>query len=235
MTNRIALRATNLLAVTAIAGIALLGLTACGSDTKPSVAGNQSQTPPASHPATGTPSAPNSSPKATATVTATPTATTPTARATTTAKKTLPPATLPGDCTAATLKATVTTLTRPINHVLLTVTNTGKAPCNLYYYPDLRFDAEQQAVIPAVEDSKPHAVVTIDPGSSAYAAVGTSAADGSGGNGKIQKQVEVFFEARDQSGSLPGSLKLALPANTYVDDKAFVTYWQSDLQDAVVW
>jgi hypothetical protein len=129
----------------------------------------------------------------------------------------------------------VTPLTRPINHVLLTVTNTGTVTCSLHYYPDLRFDADQQAVTPAVEDSKPQAVVSIAPGDSAYAAIGTSAADGSGGNGKVEKQVEVFLETRDQSGSLQGSVTLPLPAGTYVDDKAFVTYWQSDLQSAVAW
>jgi hypothetical protein len=142
---------------------------------------------------------------------------------------------LPGDCAVGHLKGTVTTLNRPINHVLLTVTNVGTTTCNLYYYPGLRLDADQQAVTQPVEDSKPQAVVTIAPGESAYAAIGTSAADGSGGTPKLEKQVEVFLEARDQSGSLPGSLVLPLPAGTYVDDKAFVTYWESDLQSAVSW
>jgi hypothetical protein len=118
---------------------------------------------------------------------------------------------------------------------LLTVTNVGTTTCNLYYYPGLRLDADQQAVTQPVEDSKPQAVVTIAPGESAYAAITTSAADGSGGTPKLEKQVEVFLEARDQSGSLPGSLVLPLPAGTYVDDKAFVTYWESDLQSAVSW
>jgi hypothetical protein len=152
--------------------------------------------------------------------------------------KTSKPATgsgLPADCTVTHLKATVTSLTRPINHVLLTVTNTGSVTCSLYYYPDLRLDADQQAVTPAVEDSKPQAVVSIAPGGSAYAAIGTSAADGSGGVAKIEKTMQVYLESRDQSGSLQGSLNLPLPAGTYVDEKAFVTYWQSDLQNAVAW
>ncbi|MEY9933498.1 hypothetical protein ABH926_008153 [Catenulispora sp. GP43] len=143
---------------------------------------------------------------------------------------------LPGDCSVGHLKGTVTSLTRPINHVLLTVTNTGSTTCNLYYYPGLRLDADQQSVTQAVEDSKPQAVVTIAPGESAYAAIGTSAADGSGSTPVLEKQVEVFLETRDQSGSLPGSMTLPLPGGTYVDvDKAFVTYWQSDLQSAIAW
>ena len=141
---------------------------------------------------------------------------------------------LPGDCSPDHLKGTVTTLARPINHVLLTVTNTGGTACSVYYYPGLRFDPDQQAVIPVIQDSQPQAVVTIDPGQSAYASIGTSAADSSAG--KAEPQVEVFLEARDQSGSLPGSLTLPLPAGTVVDqNSAFVTYWQSAMKDAIAW
>ncbi|NUP48196.1 MAG: DUF4232 domain-containing protein [Catenulispora sp.] len=255
MTNRISTPNKHLLAIAAIAGSALIGLTACASDTKTNAT---AATTVASTPAVGAPS-PNQSasnqpsqPSQTPTQTqaqagASTVATAPSATKTTattapkpTAAKTTKPAAPPADprptdCTPTQLKATVTNLTRPINHVLLTVTNTGKTTCNLYYYPDLRFDADQQSVTQAVEGSKPQAVVTIAPGESGYAAIGTSAADGSGGAGKVEKQVEVFLETRDQSGSLPGSLVLPLPANTYVDDSAFVTYWQSDLQSAVVW
>jgi hypothetical protein len=260
MTNHIAVRNRNLLAVAAIAASALFGLTACGSDAaKPSAAGAGPATP--TVPAVGAPSTNPSQPTASQSqspTTSQPAQTTQPSQAdqsqnpshpaskpaTTTAaspgpkptpKKTTPASTLPGDCTATQLKATVSALTRPINHLLLTVTNTGKAACSVYYYPDLRFDADQQSVTQAVEDSKPQAVVTLAPGESAYAAIGTSAADGSGGHGKVEKQVEVFLESRNQSGSLPGSLTLPLPASTYVDEGAFVTYWQSDLQSAVVW
>ncbi|NUR58079.1 MAG: DUF4232 domain-containing protein [Catenulispora sp.] len=257
MTNRIATKTRHLLPLAAITASALVGLTACASDTKPTAvgAGTTVTTAPAVGAPSGNPNSPGaqassqtpSSPATAATTAATAPTTAPSAPKSTTqppaakpttktTKPSAPPAAgRPADCTTAHLKATVTNLTRPINHVLLTVTNTGSAPCSVYYYPDLRFDADQQAVTPPLEDSKPQAVVTIAPGESAYAAVGTSAADGSGGSGKLEKQVEMFLEARDQSGSLPGSLKLPLPANTYVDDKAFVTYWQSDLQSAVAW
>ena len=263
-TNRIAAKTRRLVPLAAITASALLGLTACASDTKPTAvgadttvtkspavgapSGSPNQNPTADQPSTQSPTlAPTQTPS-NPTTTATTAPTAPTAPSTpkptksstptksTTAKPSAPPAGgRPADCTVTQLKGTVTNLTRPLNHVLLTVTNTGSAPCSVYYYPDLRFDADQQAVTPPIEDSKPQAVVTIASGESAYAAIGTSAADGSGGNGKTEKQVEVFLEARDQSGSLPGTMKLALPADTYVDDKAFVTYWQSDLQSAVAW
>lgn len=258
MTNRTASHTKTVLAAALVASV-LVGLSACGSD-KPSAAANgANQTAGISPPAVGAPSMNQSSPSGQSdqTTPSAATTTTPPATANTTGTHNQPPAspktnpkpttpkptstksaaaeTLPAACTPAQLKATVTALTRPINHVLLTVTNSGKATCSVYYYPSLRFNADQQAVTPAIEDSKPQSVVTITPGASAYAAIGTSAADGSGGAGKAEKQVEVFLEAKDQSGSLPGSLTLPLPANTYVDDKAFVTYWQSDLESAVTW
>jgi len=253
MTKRITHIAKPLLPATLTLS-ALMSMAACGSDAAKPSAG----TAPTSVTATGT-SQPGNAPGAgTATTSSTAassapsapdsaqTSTQPQAPASKTAKPASKPSTAnpnsgadsasPTDCAAARLKGTVTSLTRPINHVLLTVTNTGTTTCNLYYFPDLRLDADQQSVTQAVEDSKPQAVVTIAPGESAYAAIGTSAADGSGSAPKLEKQVEVFLETRDQSGSLPGSMTLPLPAGTYVDmDKAFVTYWQSDLQSATAW
>jgi hypothetical protein len=249
MTKRITHIAKPLLPATLTLS-ALMSMAACGSAaTKPSAA-----TAPTAVAAAGTsqpgnapgaatpsstatqPSAPNSAqastpPQAPASKTAKPASNPSTANPNSNAGSTSPT-----DCAATRLKGTVTSLTRPVNHVLLAVTNTGTTTCNLYYFPNLRLDADQQAVTQAVEDSKPQAVVTIAPGESAYAAIGTSAADGSGSTPKLEKQVEVFLETRDQSGSLPGSMTLPLPGGTYVDmDKAFVTYWQSDLQSAIAW
>ena len=252
MTKRITHIAKPLLPATLTLS-ALMSMAACGSDSpKPSAAAattattavgapSTSQSQPAAAPTTPPQtSAPNVAEASTGTQAQPSRAATTTKPASPAAKpstaKTGGGSNLPGDCAVSHLKGTVSGLTRPINHVLLTVTNTGSTTCNLYYYPDLRLDADQQAVTQAVEDSKPQAVVTIAPGESAYAAIGTSAADGSGSTPKLEKQVEVFLEARDQSGSLPGSMTLPLPAGTYVDvDKAFVTYWQSDLQSAIAW
>ncbi|MEZ0108815.1 hypothetical protein ABH920_002816 [Catenulispora sp. EB89] len=260
MTNHITPTAKTLLAA-ALAASALLGLSACGSDTsKPSAAAagsptaNQSQQSPAPNAATtATTQAPDVAQASTQAqgqpqgqpqnqtqtqALATPVTKKPSAPKTSTPKPPRPSTTagsgLAAACTTDQLKGTVSALVRPINHVLLTVTNTGGAACSVYYYPDLRFDADQQAVTQPVEDSKPQAVVTIDPGQSAYASIGTSAADSSAG--KVEPQVEVFLESRDQSGSLPGSLKLSLPNDTVVDqNSAFVTYWQYDMQSAIAW
>jgi hypothetical protein len=253
MTKRITHIAKPLLPATLTLS-ALMSMAACGSDApKPSAAAvptpvaatGTSQ--PGNAPGAGTPTAPSSAaPSGASATNPAQTSTQPQAPAAKTTKPASKPSTAnpnadsgsstPTDCAVTHLKGTVTSLTRPINHVLLTVTNTGTTACNLYYFPDLRLDADQQSVTQAVEDSKPQAVVTIAPGESAYAAIGTSAADGSGSTPQLEKQVEVLLETRDQSGSLPGSMTLPLPAGTYVDmDKAFVTYWQSDLQSAIAW
>lgn len=70
-------------------------------------------------------------------------------------------------CDGGNSKVKLTAVTRPVNHMLLTVTNTGSKACNAYYHPFLRF-GEAQAVPRTFEESKPQAVVTLGPGESAY-------------------------------------------------------------------
>ncbi|MEV8541860.1 DUF4232 domain-containing protein [Streptomyces sp. NPDC051572] len=72
-------------------------------------------------------------------------------------------------CTGANTKVTAQTVTRPLNHLLLTVKNTGSKTCYLYGYPALRF-TDAQAVPPVDEDSQPQAVTTLRPGQSRVSA-----------------------------------------------------------------
>lgn len=46
-------------------------------------------------------------------------------------------------CTGANTKLTITSVQRPVNHMLLTVTNTGSKACNAFYYPFLKFGEAQ--------------------------------------------------------------------------------------------
>ncbi|MFF3420556.1 DUF4232 domain-containing protein [Streptomyces sp. NPDC002698] len=129
-------------------------------------------------------------------------------------------------CDGSTTKTTATVVSRPLNHLLLTVTNTGTRNCDLTGYPIARF-GEAQSVPPVAEETHPQAVVTLAPGESGYAGVLLSAADGSGGNGYTAKTLEVGF------GSGRGAAP-ALPAKgVYVDDRLTVTYWQQSLDDAL--
>ncbi|MET8412703.1 DUF4232 domain-containing protein [Streptomyces sp. NPDC005195] len=129
-------------------------------------------------------------------------------------------------CDGAHTRTTATEVSRPLNHLLLTVTNTGSKNCDLTGYPIARF-GEAQSVPPVAEQTHPQAVVTLAPGESGYAGVLLSAGDGSGGNGYTAKTLVVGFAKG--ATSTP-----ALPAKgVYVDDKLTVTYWQQRLADAL--
>ncbi len=133
-------------------------------------------------------------------------------------------------CTPASTRTTATVVSRPLNHLLLTVTNTGSKNCDLVGYPAVRFTGAQ-SVPPVVEESKPQAVVTLAPGESGYAGVLLSMADGSGRDGYTAKTLGVYFNVESPSAAHP-----ALPAKgVYIDNSLSVTYWQSDMADALAW
>ncbi|MEV0639462.1 DUF4232 domain-containing protein [Streptomyces sp. NPDC050619] len=137
-------------------------------------------------------------------------------------------------CTSASTRMAATEVSRPLNHLLLTVTNTGSKNCDLTGfdrtgYPALRFE-NAQSVPPAIEGSKQQAVVTLAPGESGYAGVLLSAADGSGSGGYTAKSLAVLL---DESGS---AARPSLPAKgVYIDSALSVTYWQPTMADALAW
>ncbi|GGZ25888.1 DUF4232 domain-containing protein [Streptomyces nitrosporeus] len=136
-------------------------------------------------------------------------------------------------CDAKNTKVTITPVSRPLNHMLLSITNTGSGICNAYGYPSLRF-GEAQSVPPVFEDSKPQAVASIAPGETAYAGVRTSSADGSGEGGYSTKDLVVGFQGR--SGGFSGaSANVTLGKDAYVDSSLSVTYWQTDMENALMW
>ncbi|TJZ50118.1 DUF4232 domain-containing protein [Streptomyces piniterrae] len=138
-------------------------------------------------------------------------------------------------CDAAKVRIAAKPLNRPVNHVLLEATNTTGATCDLYGYPYLRVD-DSQSPLADLAESRPQAVVTLAPGESGYAAVMTSAADGSGANGRTTTSLTVSLRGRDGKGSIGGSAAVALAGDsTYVDDSAWVTYWQTNPSDAANW
>ncbi|QNE76710.1 DUF4232 domain-containing protein [Streptomyces finlayi] len=141
------------------------------------------------------------------------------------------PATLA--CDGGNTRVTLAPVTRPVNHMLLTVTNTGSKACNAYHYPFLRF-GDAQSAPRAVEASKPQAVVTLAPGATAYAGVMTESADGSGTGGYSTKDVTVSFQGREGSGSSGPSTDITLGKDVYVDSSAFVTHWQTSMDDALM-
>lgn len=136
-------------------------------------------------------------------------------------------------CDGSNTTVTAQPVPRPLNHMLLTVTNKSGKYCDLYGYPAARF-GEAQSVPPVMEESKPQAVTTLAPGESGYAAVILSAADGSGSNGHKVKTLSIGFSDRDGNG-LSTVANPSLPAGgTYVDDSLRVSYWLSSADDALM-
>ncbi|MFJ9690596.1 DUF4232 domain-containing protein [Kitasatospora sp. NPDC101183] len=220
---------TRLLAATGLA-LAALSVTACGSTVvDPEAAPPAPAAPAAPAVPSAAPSAPTTKPAPKA-----PKATRP-----------APPA-APTTCTGANTRTTAAPLSRPVNHMLLTVTNTGPGLCYLYGYPAVRF-GEAQAVPPVVPDSKPQAVVTLQPGQSGYASVNLSSGDGTDGidgsdgsdgtgaaHGHTVTTLTVYFQGPSDTESVGPGTTPALPAKgAYVDDSLKVTYWQQRLDDAL--
>ncbi|MFS8359101.1 DUF4232 domain-containing protein [Streptomyces sp. CWNU-52H] len=135
-------------------------------------------------------------------------------------------------CDATNSATTVSEVSRPVNHLLLTVTNTGDTTCNAYYATALRFD-EDQAAVPVLESSKPQAVVTLAPGESGYAGIQTSLPTGEGTDGRTATALEVHFKDINDEDTGDWATP-ALPAEgVYIDSTATVTYWQYNLEDAL--
>lgn len=132
-------------------------------------------------------------------------------------------------CNGTNTSVTAQLLSRPLNHMLLTVKNTGGKTCELPYYPVLRFD-EMQWVPQADEGTQPQAVVSLAPGESGYAGVLLSAADGSGSGGMTAHKLTVGFQGMTPNSDGGPSATPALPAKgVYYDSTLKVTYWQKDL------
>lgn len=138
-------------------------------------------------------------------------------------------------CNGSNTRVTAQTVARPLNHMLLTVTNTGSKTCDLTYNPVLRFD-EMQWVPQAAKETQPQAVTTLAPGESGYAGVLLSAADGSGEGGQTAKKLTVAFQGYTPNSDGGASATPPLPAKgVYYDSSLAVTYWQQDMDDALSW
>ncbi|MEU2915487.1 DUF4232 domain-containing protein [Streptomyces massasporeus] len=138
-------------------------------------------------------------------------------------------------CNGSNTTVTAQPVRRPLNHMLLTVKNTGSKMCDLTYYPVLRFD-EMQWVPRPIKDSKPQAVTTLAPGESGYAGVSLSAADGSGEWGTTGHKLTVGFQGRTPNSDGGPSALPALPAKgVYYDSTLTVTYWLRDMDDALTY
>lgn len=136
------------------------------------------------------------------------------------------------------LKVEVKAARSPAEHALLVATNTSDKLCLVDGFPYLRFDQDQATVLP-VQESATQDRIGLRPGKSAYAAVLTSAGDGSGGKGRDVSRLSVTFQKPDRltMEPLPGApARPALPGGKlHVDDKVRTTYWMYDEAGAQEW
>ncbi|MDX3643047.1 DUF4232 domain-containing protein [Streptomyces sp. MB09-02B] len=136
-------------------------------------------------------------------------------------------------CNGSDTTVTAQPVPRPLNHMLITVKNTGSKHCDLYYNPTVRF-GEAQSAPRVIEESQPQAVVTLAPGESGYAGVLLAAADGSGGEGTTEKKVVIHFQGAEAGSDAGSPASPALPAKgVYIDNSVAVTYWQPTMEDAL--
>ncbi|CAL9459178.1 hypothetical protein SUDANB6_02601 [Streptomyces sp. enrichment culture] len=138
-------------------------------------------------------------------------------------------------CNGSNTAVTARKVSRPVNHMLLTVRNTGSKVCDLTYYPVLRFDEMQWAPQPFAE-SRPQAVTSLAPGESGYAGVLLSAADGSGDGGGTGHRLTVRFHGATPNSDGGAVATPSLPAGgVYYDSSLRVTYWRSSMDDALAY
>ncbi|GGW77691.1 hypothetical protein GCM10010503_64360 [Streptomyces lucensis JCM 4490] len=138
-------------------------------------------------------------------------------------------------CNGSNTTVTAQPMSRPLNHMLITVKNTGRKTCMLPYHPVLRFD-EMQWVPQADEATHPQAVTTLRPGESGYAGVLLSAADGSGSGGMTAHKLTVGFQGRTPNSDGGPAATPSLPAKgVYYDSTLKVTYWQQSIDDVLSW
>ncbi|MCF3104391.1 DUF4232 domain-containing protein [Streptomyces roseoverticillatus] len=131
------------------------------------------------------------------------------------------------DCSAADVEVVATPVPRPLNHMLLTLTNKGSKMCDLMGYPIVKFEGAQ-SVPPVIEDSKPQAVTSLKPGGKGYAGVILSSGEGSGGEGYTAQSLEIGFEGSDRM------VEAALQAKgVHIDNALRVTYWVASPGDAL--
>ncbi|MFJ9012465.1 DUF4232 domain-containing protein [Streptomyces canus] len=144
----------------------------------------------------------------------------------------------PVDCSTGSLKFAVHKVTSPINHVLITATNTGSTACRIYTYPALALSESAQAETSRIGESKPPAVVTLGRGATAYAGLITATLDRNSDSKIMASSIGLSLHGPDEGDlTTEGGVTVPVPGGSlYVEqDNAQVTYWQDNRNDALAW
>jgi hypothetical protein len=144
----------------------------------------------------------------------------------------------PVDCTTGSLKFAIKGVKSPINHVLITATNTSSKPCRIYRYPALRLSENSQAEAAMLGQSQPQAVVTLDRGATAYAGLITASVDRNSQTKVTTSSIGLSLHGPDaEDSSTENGVDVPVPGGSlYVEeDNAQVTFWQDNVSDALAW
>jgi hypothetical protein len=136
-------------------------------------------------------------------------------------------------CDDTNTRTTAEKVRKPINHMLITVLNTGTEPCTLYGYPILNF-GEAQPTSRVNPDSEMDQTLVLNPDDVGYSGVTLSSAEGE--RGDTSRDLVVRFRG-PKADVFPGKdAELRLPApGVYTDDTLTVTYWSIDSNFVLIW
>lgn len=113
--------------------------------------------------------------------------------------------------------------------ILLKTTNRGDDRCDLYGYPFVGYPDAQSPI--AVGGGQPQAVVSLEPGKSAYAAL--SLEKGNGNNMHREKKLTVEMADRNQHGTGATATLNAPGAGLALSDNSTVSYWNTTIEGAL--
>ncbi|MEU2793240.1 DUF4232 domain-containing protein [Streptomyces sp. NPDC007100] len=115
-------------------------------------------------------------------------------------------------------------LPQPPGRLLLQVTNTSSAVCDLHGFPRLRTGDSDSAVTPYAKQQAPRAPLTLAPGATAYATLSLSTT----GTGREARSLSVGFTDREGHGVPGPRAHVRLPGGYHLGGGARTTYWQHD-------
>jgi hypothetical protein len=216
-------RARQVVTVAALVGVLTVGLSGCSSSGGGQLTIMKEPTPPATAPDV---------------LSVDPAAGTDSTSQTTAPKPAPKPGASPVTCTHKNIKTTVTSVVDPPKHLLITATNIGDRPCYAYSAPTISFDLSKDLTIEVLDDSTPQAVVELEPGDSAYAALITSKRiKRQSANSYIATRMALWFSARSGDEQAGSAKMFSLSGDgVYIDESvAQVTYWQQDMDSALLW
>ncbi|RII11301.1 hypothetical protein DSC45_28855 [Streptomyces sp. YIM 130001] len=138
-------------------------------------------------------------------------------------------------CTNATTDLSIAPAPRPVNHQLITLTNTGERSCTVLIHPTVSFGPDLDGTAQGLTDGSHPTKFTVKPGDSVYAGLRTSPADQQDDGRPNADHVAV--DLVKSVGSDGSTTDFGKPRRLAVDDlfiyEPTVTPWQPTAEDAL--